>query len=121
MTPQGYSVGGATCDVANPEDVNATIDHVIATFGAVDVLVNNTSVSWLAAAEDMLIDKWRAVLDTNLTSAFELGGEVGAVQYPREGDFVWVFLVSHGRRRVGVRLVAGASNYIDLHIRNSNL
>jgi gluconate 5-dehydrogenase len=70
LKSKGYSAAGATCDVTNQEDVNATVDQVIAKFGALDILVNNAGVSWSAPAEDMPLDKWRAVLDTNLTGAF---------------------------------------------------
>jgi len=70
LKAQGFTTDGATCDVANPDDVNKTVEQVIAKFGALDILVNNAGVSWAAPAEDMPIEKWRMVLDTNLTGAF---------------------------------------------------
>jgi len=66
----GFTAEGATCDVTNPDDVNRTIDQAIKAFGPLDILVNNAGVSWSAPAEDMPFDKWRMVLDTNLTGAF---------------------------------------------------
>ena len=67
---KGFTAEGATCDVTNPDDVNKTVDQAIEKFGALDILVNNAGVSWSAPAEDMPFDKWRMVLDTNLTGAF---------------------------------------------------
>ena len=70
LRAQGFIADGAVCDVTHPDDVNHTVDQVIAKFGALDILVNNAGVSWSAPAEDMPLDKWRLVLDTNLTGAF---------------------------------------------------
>lgn len=70
LRANGFMAEGATCDVTNPEDVAKTVDAAVAAFGSVDILVNNAGVSWSAAAEDMPFDKWRLVLDTNLTGAF---------------------------------------------------
>ena len=67
---KGFTADGATCDVTNPDDVNKTVEQAIDKFGSLDILVNNAGVSWSAPAEDMPFDKWRMVLDTNLTGAF---------------------------------------------------
>jgi len=66
----GFTADGAICDVTNPDDVNKTVDAATKAFGPLDILVNNAGVSWSAPAEDMPFDKWRMVLDTNLTGAF---------------------------------------------------
>ena len=39
-------------------------------FGRLDILVNNAGISWGAEPEDMPLDKWQKVIDTNLTGAF---------------------------------------------------
>lgn len=38
--------------------------------GNVDVLVNNAAVSYVGLLTDMSVEKWREVLDTNLSSLF---------------------------------------------------
>jgi gluconate 5-dehydrogenase len=43
----------------------------------VDILVNNAGVSWAAPAEEMPLEKWRAVLEVNLTGAFLFCQAVG--------------------------------------------
>ncbi|MBM3771537.1 MAG: glucose 1-dehydrogenase [Acidimicrobiia bacterium] len=65
-----FTVDGMACDVTSPPQVQAVVDKTIATFGKVDVLVNNAGISWGERPETMAVEKWRQVLDTNLTGAF---------------------------------------------------
>ena len=67
---RGFTVEGMTCDVANTADVQAVVDQTIAAYGRLDILVNNAGVTWAAAPEAMPLDKWRKVIDTNLTGTF---------------------------------------------------
>lgn len=46
------------------------IDDAERTFGAVDVLVNNAGIQFVAKLEDFPVDKWDAVIATNLSSVF---------------------------------------------------
>ncbi len=66
----GFPCEGVICDVTDPEQVKAVVEKTIEYFGHVDILVNNAGISWGAPAEDMPLDKWNEVLDTNLTGAF---------------------------------------------------
>jgi len=70
MRQRGFSVEGALCDVSDPTEVQAVVDKTIARFGRIDILVNNAGVSWGEAPETMPLDKWRKVMDANLTGAF---------------------------------------------------
>lgn len=74
---RGFNVVGAICDVAKPEDVQSVVDQTVAKFGSVDILVNNASISWGAMPEDMRLDKWRQVIDVNLTGCFLFAQTVG--------------------------------------------
>ena len=84
---RGFRVDGMTCDVAVPEQVQAVVDQTIAKFGQIDILVNNAGVSWGAEPEEMPLDKWQKVIDTNLTGAFlfsqSAGREMLKKQYGR--------------------------------------
>lgn len=65
-----FRVAGKTCDVSKPEEVQAVVDETVNRFGSVDILINNAGVSWGAMPEDMPLEKWKQVLDVNLTGCF---------------------------------------------------
>ena len=70
LRARGATVEGALCDVSNAEQVQSVVDRTLAAFGRIDVLVNNAGISWGGRPETMPLDKWRQVLDVNLTGAF---------------------------------------------------
>ncbi|MBL8212254.1 MAG: glucose 1-dehydrogenase [Bryobacterales bacterium] len=77
LRAKGHHAEGLLCDVADPQAVQHAVNETIAAFGHIDILVNNAGISWNAPAEHMPLDKWRAVLDVNLTGAFLFAQRVG--------------------------------------------
>ncbi len=63
---RGFRCDGAICDVADPDSVA----RAVGSMERIDILVNNAGVTWGQPAEEMPLDRWRSVLDTNLTGAF---------------------------------------------------
>ncbi len=57
-------------DVTNPVEIADMITAAENTFGAIDVLVNNAGIQYVAKLEDFPIEKWDAVIATNLSAAF---------------------------------------------------
>ena len=58
-------------DVTRPDEVRALFDTVKAKFGRLDVLFNNAGLNApFLPLEDLPFEKWREVIDTNLTGAF---------------------------------------------------
>ncbi len=58
-------------DVTVPGDVDAAFDAVLAEWGRVDVLVNNAGMFGPPGEPDEVdVDTWRRVVDTNLTGMF---------------------------------------------------
>jgi NAD(P)-dependent dehydrogenase (short-subunit alcohol dehydrogenase family) len=58
-------------DVSDPESIKALFARVKKEFGRLDLLFNNAGVNAPAVSlEELDLDAWRAVLDTNLTGAF---------------------------------------------------
>jgi len=58
-------------DVSNPAQVRALFDATREKFGRLDVLFNNAGMNApFLPLEDMPYEKWREVIDTNLTGAF---------------------------------------------------
>ena len=46
LRAKGLTVLAVTCDVSNPEDVNAAVRATVDRFGRLDILVNNAGISW---------------------------------------------------------------------------
>lgn len=67
---RGVECDSVLCDVAQPEQVQFVIDQTVAKFGKVDVLINNAGISWGAMPEEMPLERWKQVLDVNLTGCF---------------------------------------------------
>jgi gluconate 5-dehydrogenase len=74
---RGYRCEGALCDVSQADQVEAASAKAIEALGKIDILVNNAGISWGAKAEDMPLEKWRAVLDVNLTGTWLFSQVIG--------------------------------------------
>ena len=58
-------------DVADPDSVKALYEKTVAAFGRVDVLFNNAGIGAPPVLlEDFSIEKWRQIVDVNLTGSF---------------------------------------------------
>ena len=74
---RGFRCQGMVCDAAVPEQIEAAVSKTLEIYGKIDILVNNAGISWGAPAETMPLDKWRMVIDVNLTGAFLFCQAVG--------------------------------------------
>lgn len=77
LRARGFACEGFPGDVTQPDQVQAALERTLSCYGRVDILVNNAGVSWAAPAEEMPLEKWRAVLEVNLTGAFLFCQAVG--------------------------------------------
>jgi gluconate 5-dehydrogenase len=66
----GVRIEGRVCDVTNEAQVRGVVRAAMDAFGRVDILVNNAGISWGERPETMPLEKFRSVMDTNLTGAF---------------------------------------------------
>jgi 3-hydroxybutyrate dehydrogenase len=57
-------------DMTKPAEIADMVATTEKTFGGVDVLVNNAGIQFVAKVEDFPIEKWDAVIATNLSAAF---------------------------------------------------
>jgi gluconate 5-dehydrogenase len=65
------------CDVKNPEQVQAVVNATVSQFGRIDILINNAGTSWGAPVEEMKLEQWNKVIETNLTGTFLFSQAVG--------------------------------------------
>ncbi len=66
----GVRTLAVACDVKKPADVQQVVNATLAQFGRIDILINNAGVSWGAPVEEMLLEQWNKVIETNLTGTF---------------------------------------------------
>ena len=66
----GVKARYSPADMAKPAEIAAMIAATEKEFGALDVLVNNAGIQFVANIEDFPVDKWDAVIAINLSSAF---------------------------------------------------
>lgn len=77
LKSQGISVLSCICDVANPTSVEQLVQQAITTYGKIDVLVNNAGLTWGEPAETMPFERWKQVIDANVTGTFLMSQTVG--------------------------------------------
>ncbi|RNF38241.1 SDR family oxidoreductase [Planococcus salinus] len=65
------------CNVGSEENVKKTVEAVIADFGKVDILVNNSGATWGENAESMPLEAWEKVMKVNVTGTFLMSKAVG--------------------------------------------
>ena len=63
-------------DVGDPEAIEPAVAAVVERFGKIDVLVNNAGITRDRSLAKMTPQEWDAVLQTNLTSVFQLTSRV---------------------------------------------
>jgi 3-oxoacyl-[acyl-carrier protein] reductase len=81
-------VTGAVCDVRSFEEVAALVEHTVAEFGGVDVLVNNAGIGIFGRVEDTTPEDFRAVLETNLCGVFYCCHEAIPQMKKRGGGYI---------------------------------
>ena len=63
---RGFDCLACTCDVADDTQVRELVSKTLEHFGHIDILVNNAGISWGASYEEMPVDAWHKVLNTNV-------------------------------------------------------
>src|SRR2546428_7158893 len=78
-------------DVRDPEAIRALFAQTKSAFGRLDLLFNNAGIGAAGLLEDLTVEQWKAVVDTNLTGSFLCTQEAFRVmkgQDPRGGRII---------------------------------
>jgi NAD(P)-dependent dehydrogenase (short-subunit alcohol dehydrogenase family) len=70
LDPSGSKAMAVQGDITNEKEVEKAVSEVLKKFKRIDVLVNNAGISRHKPIEEMDIDTWDAVIQTNLTGVF---------------------------------------------------
>lgn len=62
----GGQATAVTTDVSKREDVQTLVDTAVATYGRIDVLINNAGVMPLSPMDRLKVDEWDRMIDVNL-------------------------------------------------------
>jgi NAD(P)-dependent dehydrogenase (short-subunit alcohol dehydrogenase family) len=81
----GVKTLALACDVKNPADIHQVVDATMAQFGRIDILINNAGTSWGAPVEEMRLEQWNKVIETNLTGTFLFSQAVGRIMISQRG------------------------------------
>jgi len=106
ITGAGGQAGAFVLDVADEEQIKATVKAIITQFGKIDILVNNAGITRDQLVMRMKRADWDAVINTNLTSAYLCTQQViGSMLKQRWGRIINVTSV------FGQMGQAGQANY----------
>ena len=79
----GIECLAVVCDITQPDQVAACVQAAVDRFGGIDILINNAGISWGAPAVEMPLEKWRQVLESNLTGTFLVTQAAGRLMIER--------------------------------------
>jgi len=82
------NAAGYVCDVRDYEQVKSTIAQITADLGGIDILVNNAGIGIFETVESMIVEDFRAVLETNVFGVFYCCHEVIPLMKRRGGGYI---------------------------------
>jgi 3-oxoacyl-[acyl-carrier protein] reductase len=97
---------GVACDLREHDDARRLIGRAVEEFDRVDVLVNNAGVGHFAPIEEITVEQWRQILDTNLSGVFYACRE--AIPHMKRRGSGWIINIGS---LAGKNPFAGGSAY----------
>ena len=84
IDPEGQRTLAIACDTSQPESAQAAVREATGHFGGLDVLVNNAGTDVTIGLQQLSVEDWDRVLDTNLRGPFLMSK--AALSALRQGD-----------------------------------
>lgn len=76
-------------DVTRREDVAAFVAFAVATFGGIDVVINNAGVMPLSNLEALKVDEWDRMIDVNIRGVLHgIAAALPVMQQQKRGQFI---------------------------------
>jgi NAD(P)-dependent dehydrogenase (short-subunit alcohol dehydrogenase family) len=83
IADKGGKALALACDITHPDAIAQVIEAAQDTFGAIDILVNNSGATWGAPAEEMPLERFSWVIDVNVKGTFMMSQAVGKTMIAR--------------------------------------
>lgn len=85
LTERGTQAIALACDVSDPAMIQQVVDKAVEHFGRIDILVNNSGISWAAPMLAMPVDKWDKVMNVNVRAVFLFAQAVAPIMMQNGG------------------------------------
>ena len=69
---ENYEAMFVECDVSDPESITNLVEKTVDVYGRIDVVINNAGISEFTPPDELTVDMWDTILNTNLRSSFLL-------------------------------------------------
>lgn len=83
LQAQGFSAQAIHVDVTQAAMCSAMVDHIVAAYGQINILVNNAGLAMLGRSEEVPEEEWRRQIDVILTGTFLMTQAVARVMIPQ--------------------------------------
>ncbi len=76
------------CDVTSEDDVNKMATTMKEHYGKCDILVNNAGVSDMGQSQTYTLERWKKIIDTNITGTFLCCREIGKMMIKQKSGSI---------------------------------
>ena len=88
LSENGGKVLAISCDVRDPEQVEAMVEKTVSKFGKIDILLNNAAGNFISPTENLSSNAFKTVVDIVLNGTFHCTQAVGKVMRKNKGGVI---------------------------------
>ena len=110
------NVLGLECDVAEPDQVDQSVNRVVKQFGRIDVLVNNAGIAEFKPMLETTYEEWSRILAVNLNGPFICSQACAPFMLKNEGGSIVNIASISGLRASTLRIAYGTSKAALMHL-----
>ena len=110
------NVLGLECDVAEPDQVDQSVNRVVEEFGRIDVLVNNAGIAEFKPMLETTYEEWSRILAVNLNGPFICTQACAPIMLKNEGGSIVNIASISGLRASTLRIAYGTSKAALMHL-----
>ena len=110
------NVLGLECDVAEPDQIDQSINRVVEEFGRIDVLVNNAGIAKFKPMLETSYEEWSRILAVNLNGPFICSQACAPFMLKNEGGSIVNIASISGLRASTLRIAYGTSKAALMHL-----